>query len=90
MERAAEVPSVETKQRVKAMLRRELKLGDEALVTDDTPLIGGDLDLDSLDVLLLVTGVEKEFRIKIPNEAVGEKAFSTVTTLALFVEDHVG
>ena len=83
-------PTTDTADRIKALLRRELKLGEEADVRDDTPLLGGEFDLDSLDVLLLVTSIEKEFGIKIPNEAVGQDAFANVTTLARFVEDHVG
>ncbi len=83
-------PTTPTSKRIKALLRRDLKLGADAEVRDDTPLIGGDLDLDSLDVLLLVTSVEKEFGIKIPNEAVSPEAFANVSTLARFVEDHVG
>ena len=83
-------PTTDTAVRIKALLRRELRLGDDADVRDDTPLLGGDFDLDSLDVLLLVTSVEKEFGIKIPNEAVGPEASATVTTLVRFVDDHVG
>ncbi len=83
-------PTPETNERIKALLRRDLKLGEDAEVRDDTPLLGGEFDLDSLDVLLLVTSIEKEFGIKIPNEAVGQDAFTNVTTLARFVEDHVG
>jgi len=83
-------PSDETRDRVKDLLRRELKLGHGAVIEDDAPLIGGEFDLDSLDVLLVVTSVEKEFGIKVPNEAVGKEAFANVSTLARFVEDHVG
>ena len=83
-------PATDTTDRIKALLRRELRLGDDAEVRDDTLRLGGEFDLDSLDVLLIVTSVEKEFGIKIPNEAVGPDAFGNVTTLARFVEDHVG
>ncbi len=83
-------PTTQTSERIKVLLRRDLKLGEDAEVRDDTPLLGGDFDLDSLDVLLIVTSVEKEFGIKIPNEAVSQEAFANVTTLARFVEDHVG
>ncbi len=83
-------PATGTSERIKTLLRRELKLGDDAEVHDDTPLLGGDFDLDSLDVLLLVTSVEKEFGIKIPNEAVGQHAFENITTLARFIEDQLG
>ena len=84
------MPSDGTRDRVKDLLRRDLKLGDDAVIEDDAPLIGGEYDFDSLDVLLVVTSVEKEFGIKIPNEAVGKEAFANVTTLACFIEHHVG
>jgi 3-hydroxyacyl-[acyl-carrier-protein] dehydratase len=73
---------------LKQILRRDLKLGPGANIADDMPLVGGDMDLDSLDVLLLVSSVEKGFGIKIPNEAVGRAMFSNVTTLATFIQDN--
>src|SRR5262245_66260837 len=71
--------------RISALMRRDLKLGDVA-ISADTPLLGGDFDLDSLDVLLLVTSIEKEFGIKIADGAIGREAFKDVATLASFVE----
>ena len=82
-------PSPETIERVSGLLRKDLRLGDDAEIGGDTPLLGGDHDLDSLDVLLLVTSVEKEFGIKIPNQAVGAEAFRTVDSLARFVEGRI-
>ena len=82
-------PQRDTLDRVMVILREELKLGVNATIEDDTPLIGGDFDFDSLDVLLLVTSVEKAFGIKIPNEAVGREAFVDVTSIARFIE-HTG
>jgi acyl carrier protein len=68
------------------ILRVDLKLGPDVEINADTPLLGGDYDLDSLDILLLVTSIEKRFGIKIANEDVGREAFATVGTLAQFVE----
>lgn len=68
------------------MLRECLKLGPTAAIADDMPLIGGEYDLDSLDILLVVTNIEKEFAIRIPNESLGRAAFKSVATLADFVE----
>ncbi len=76
----------DTSRRVKRVLRECLKLGPDAVITDDMPLVGGDYDLDSLDILLIVTNIEKEFEIKIPNESVGQSAFATVATLTAFVD----
>lgn len=82
------MPDVQTLHRVKRIIRDSLKLGADADIGDAMPLIGGEYDLDSLDILLVVTNIEKEFAIKIPNEAVGREAFANVTTLAEFVESH--
>jgi 3-hydroxymyristoyl/3-hydroxydecanoyl-(acyl carrier protein) dehydratase/acyl carrier protein len=74
---------------VKTMLRRDLKLGPDAPIADDMPLFGSpDLDLDSLDILLLVTSIEKELGVRIPNEAVGHAIFKDVSTLARYVQDR--
>jgi 3-hydroxyacyl-[acyl-carrier-protein] dehydratase len=75
-------------QEIKQILRRDLKLGPDANIRDDMPLVGGDMDLDSLDILLLVSSIEKHFKIKIPNEVVGRSAFQDVATLARFVQDN--
>jgi 3-hydroxyacyl-[acyl-carrier-protein] dehydratase len=46
------------------------------------------MDLDSLDVLLVVSSIEKHFGIKIPSEIVGREVFRNVTTLADFVRGN--
>ncbi|HEX8324541.1 MAG TPA: phosphopantetheine-binding protein [Tepidisphaeraceae bacterium] len=73
---------------IKTLLRRDLKLGIDADLRDDTPLVGGDFDLDSLDILLLVSSIEKQFGIKIPSEAVGKWVFQDLGTLAKYVADN--
>lgn len=80
------MPEAETVHRVKIVLQECLKLGTAAAIPDEMPLIGGQYDLDSLDILLVVTSIEKEFGIKIPNESVGRAAFASVSTLASFVD----
>ena len=72
---------------VKEIIRRDLNLEDEP-IADDMPLIGGDMDLDSLDVLMLVTSIEKKYGIKISNEQHGREAFESVATLAGFIESQ--
>ena len=80
----------ELKERVKALIVRQLKLEvDPASIKDDAPLFGDDpsgLGLDSIDALELVLGIEKEFGIKVQDEEVGVKAFASVTALCEFVE----
>ncbi|HYO09240.1 MAG TPA: phosphopantetheine-binding protein, partial [Tepidisphaeraceae bacterium] len=72
-------------QKVVLILRRDLKLGADAPIAPDMPFFGSDIDLDSLDILLLVTSIEKEFGVKIPSDAIGKEVFQSVATLVDFV-----
>jgi len=76
------------RQRVKTVLRRELKLGADAAIPDDMPLIGGDFELDSLDIVLLISAVEKEFGVSIRSENVGKDAFARVDALIVFIQQQ--
>jgi 3-hydroxyacyl-[acyl-carrier-protein] dehydratase len=80
----------EIMRRVKEILRRDLKLGPDLPMADDMPLFGGPIDVDSLDLLLVVSSLERELGVKIPSEAVGEATFRSVATLARYVQDHRG
>ena len=73
--------------RLKDLLREELKLDPDVVLADDEVLIGGDHDLDSLDVLLIISSVEKQFGIKIANEKIGKDVFRDLSTLAQFIDD---
>jgi 3-hydroxyacyl-[acyl-carrier-protein] dehydratase len=84
-----DVPHSEIVQRVQMLLRRDLKLGPDTPIAPDMPFFGGDIDLDSLDILLLVTSVEKEFGVKIPSEKVGKDVFQSVATLVSFIERNL-
>lgn len=59
-------------------------------ITDDEPLFGGNLGLDSVDALELVVALEKEYAISIPSQDVDKKVFTSVATLAEFVERRLG
>ena len=83
----ADAPDLEILEQIKTILRRDLKLG-QANLADDMSLVGGEMDLDSLDILLLVSSLEKQFGIKIPGEAVGRWVFQDVSTLARYVQDN--
>jgi len=75
-----------TADRLVEIIRRDLKLGPEIELAPDTVLFGGELDLDSLDALLLVQSIEKDFGIKVPTEAMGPEIFATLQTLSEFVQ----
>jgi len=88
---AASAPSpADVLARVQLILRRDLKLGPDAPIPPDMPFNGSEMDLDSLDILLLVTSIEKEFGVKIPSSEVGKEIFQNVGTLTAYVSQHVG
>ena len=51
-------------------------------------LIGGDLGIDSIDVLEMVVMVEKDYGVIINNQQVGEKVFASLNTLATYIREH--
>ncbi len=77
-------------ERLKLILRRDLKLAPDAPIDQNTSFFSAQVDLDSLDMLLLVTSVEREFGVKIPNEAVGRTVFESVNTLARYIQEKGG
>src|SRR3954466_8713962 len=74
--------------RVTTLIRRDLKLGADVPITPDMPFFGGDADIDSLDILLLLSSIEKEFGLRIPREAVGRDVFANVGTLVSYITQH--
>ncbi|MEN6374344.1 MAG: phosphopantetheine-binding protein [Smithella sp.] len=54
-------------------------------IIDDAQLVGGDIGIDSIDVLELVMMMEKDYGIKIENKELGAKVFASVRALAAFV-----
>src|SRR5688572_23508257 len=89
MSQTSSLSRAEILPRVKTIMRRDLKLGTDFPIADDMPFFGGEADIDSLDILLLLGSVEKEFGIKIPNEAVGRQVFESVATLVGYVHEQI-
>jgi acyl carrier protein len=77
----------------------ELKVKLIALLdlTDLTPddfdenarLVGGDLGIDSIDLLEIVVMIERDYRVVINNQEIGEKVFTTLTTLAAYIQENM-
>ncbi len=71
---------------VKELLASGLRLEmPPAEIPDDSPIFGDGLGLDSIDALELVVLVEERFRISIPDEDVGRRAFASVNALVDFI-----
>lgn len=71
---------------IKRAIVRSLRLpisADE--IGDDTPLFGGGLGLDSIDVLELVLELERSFGVLIGDEKTGMEVLRSVDSIAAFV-----
>ncbi len=51
-------------------------------VTNDEPLFGGSLDLDSLDALQLCVAVKRVYGVRIQGSTAARKALKSIDTLA--------
>jgi acyl carrier protein len=59
-------------------------------IEDEAPLFGEGLGLDSVDALELVVALEKEYSVRIEGEEASREAFTSVATLAAYVETLQG
>lgn len=57
-------------------------------VSENDPLVGGKLGLDSIDILELAMMVDKDYGIKIDSKELGREVFSTLRTLADYIAKH--
>ncbi|MFP4629438.1 MAG: phosphopantetheine-binding protein [Desulfohalobiaceae bacterium] len=57
-------------------------------IDPQAPLIGGDLGIDSIDILELVMMLEKNYSVVIDNQELGEKVFASLSSLAEHVAQH--
>lgn len=67
---------------VREIITTDLKFSGMDL-PDSLELVGGGLALDSLDLLMLVTGIEKRFGHKIPQKKLGRE---TMSTIGIFID----
>ncbi|MBI4583742.1 MAG: acyl carrier protein [Planctomycetes bacterium] len=76
----------ELRAQIKEMLVRRLRLKvDPAAIADDQPLFGDGLGLDSIDVLEVVAGLEKEFGAAIKTQEEGERILRSVNAIAAYL-----
>lgn len=74
-------------QRIRELIGTRLKLvAAVEKIGDDTPLFGPEgLGLDSIDVLELVLGLQKEFGVVIEDRATAVKVMASIKSIAEFV-----
>lgn len=75
------------KQQIKEMIRDSLDIEDLDIETinDAAPLLGGELELDSIDALELVIQVEKRYGVKIRSSEETRVALTSVDVLADYI-----
>ena len=72
------------------------KIIDALYLEDVTPgeidpkatLVGGDLGIDSIDVLELVMMIEQDYGVVIDNKELGEKVFASLEALAAHIHEN--
>ena len=72
------------KQELKARIIQHLNLQDRTVesISDDMPLFGEGLGLDSIDVLELIVLMDKHYGVRITDPKQGRDVFKNVTTMA--------
>lgn len=66
--------------------RPELNPAD---ITDDQRLLGGKLDLDSLDVLQICMAIKAQYGVRIEGSTDARKAMASINTLAQTIRDRL-
>ena len=77
-------------QELKAKIIETLDLVDVTPddIKEDDQLVGGELGIDSIDVLELVMMIEKDYGVKIDNKELGAKVFASLRSMAQFISDN--
>jgi acyl carrier protein len=57
-------------------------------IKPDEQLVGGNLGIDSIDVLEMVIMIEKDYGVKIDSRELGAKVFATLSTLAGYIHEN--
>ena len=79
------------KEQLKPIILSSLRITDLTPedLRDDQPLLGGELEIDSIDVLQLVLEIERHFDIKLVQGNFDQKHLESVNALAAVIESKV-
>lgn len=79
------------KEQLKPIILNSLRITDLTPedLRDDQPLFGGELEIDSIDVLQLVMEIERHFGIKLVQGTFDQKYLESIDALAAAVESKV-
>ena len=57
-------------------------------IVPEAPLVGGDLGIDSIDILELVMMIEKDYAVKVDSKEMGEKVFASLKAMAAHIREQ--
>jgi acyl carrier protein len=57
-------------------------------IDENAQLVGGELGIDSIDVLEMVVMIEKDYGVVINSQEIGEQVFATLKSLAVYIETN--
>jgi acyl carrier protein len=79
------------KEQIKPIIIKSLRITDLAPedLRDDQPLLGGELEIDSIDILQLVLEIERHFGIKLVQANFDQKHLESVDALAAIIESKI-
>ena len=79
------------KEQLKPIILNSLRITDlrPEDLRDDQQLLGGELEIDSIDVLQLVLEIERHFGIKLVQGNFNQKHLESVNALAAVIESKV-
>ena len=80
-----------TKEQLKTVIVKSLRLTDHNIadLRDDQPLMGGDLEIDSIDTMQLILEIERHFGIKLISGKFDPVVWKDVNSLAAAVEEKL-
>ncbi|HEV3510397.1 MAG TPA: phosphopantetheine-binding protein [Candidatus Sulfotelmatobacter sp.] len=79
------------KEQLKPIILSSLRITDltPADLRDDQPLLSGDLEIDSIDILQLIVEIERHFGIKLVQGNFNQKWLESIDALAEIIESKV-
>ncbi len=81
----------DTKQQLKSIIIRSLRITDMTpeQLGDDTPLLDGPVEIDSIDMLQLILEIERNFGVKLVRGKFEREEWASINTLAAAIESRL-
>jgi acyl carrier protein len=78
-------------EQLKVLIISSLRIKDMSPedLRDDQPLLGGDLEIDSIDILQLILEIERHFQIKLVDGEFDEGSWASIDALAKAIEAKI-